>query len=367
MQWLGGICRALRAGGSGAIESVHAFVNLVRSCFGCSSALGEGKGLTSHLPFVPFTPGRATSRRGCYHLAMAQMSDDLASILANAGGVFLIPYLTARGITSAALLARVAATEDALVASLATPFITDWQASDGTNFQANASDALLVQAALTVAWEDARVARARAFAPVTTEPAPAASPQQVAERLGRVPTNLLPGQWSALVDAYNTRFAPAIRAFPEERLMGAESFARMLYELKTSRCFTPLELGEIIGKRAFSADGAPNRIALAQAESSTGMRIAMDGTFTQVTPQHTPTSAMQILDALEAIRAGRKSFARTARRALRCRWRTSSSQGCAELLAITASRRSSTCGWRGHGASLSRCAKASRSTRSSPP
>ena len=32
------------------------------------------------------------------------------------------------------------------------------------------------------------------------------------------------------------------------------------------------------------------------------MRIAMDGTFAQVTPQHTPTSAMQILDALEAIR-----------------------------------------------------------------
>ena len=85
--------------------------------------------------------------------------------------------------------------------------------------------------------------------------------------------------------------------------MGAErTIARMVYELKTSRCFTPLKLGEIIGKRAFSADGAPNRIALAQANTSTGMRIAMDGTFTQVTPQHTPTSAMQILGALEAIR-----------------------------------------------------------------
>ena len=189
-----------------------------------------------------------------------------------------------------ALLARVAATEDALVAGLATPFTTGWQASDGTNFKANASDALLVQAALTVAWEDARVARARALAPVTTEPASAASSQQLAERPDRVPTNLLPGQWSAPVDAYNTRFAPAIRAFPEERLMGAESvIARMLYELKTSRHFTPLKLGEIIGKRAFSADGAPNRIALANADSSTGMRIAMDGTFTQVTPQHTPT------------------------------------------------------------------------------
>ena len=221
---------------------------------------------------------------------MAQMSDDLTSIPTNAGGVFLIPYLAARGITSVALLARVAATEDALVAGLATPFITGWQAFDGANFQANASDALPVQAAPTVAWEDARVARARALAPITTEPAPAASPQQVAERPDRVPTNLLPGQWSVLVDAYNAKFAPSIRAFPEERLMGAESvIARMLYELKTSRHFTPLKLGEIIGKRAFSADGAPNRIALANADSSTGMRIAMDGTFTQVTPQHTPT------------------------------------------------------------------------------
>ena len=76
----------------------------------------------------------------------------------------------------------------------------------------------------------------------------------------------------------------------------------MLYELKTSRYFTPLKLGEIIGKRAFSADGAPKRIALAQADSSIGMRIAIDGTFTQATPQHTPTSAMQVLGALEAIR-----------------------------------------------------------------
>ena len=60
--------------------------------------------------------------------------------------------------------------------------------------------------------------------------------------------------------------------------MGAESvIARMLYELKTSWYFTPLKLGEIIGKRAFSADGAPNRIALVQADSSTGMRAAIDG------------------------------------------------------------------------------------------
>ena len=141
-----------------------------------------------------------------------------------------------------ALLARVAATEDALVAGLATPFTTGWQASDGTNFQANACDALLAQAALTVAWEDARVARARALAPVTTEPAPAASAQQVAERLDRVPSNLLPGH-GPRSSTRTTTFAPSIRAFPEERLMGAESvIARVLYELKTSRYFTPPKL-----------------------------------------------------------------------------------------------------------------------------
>ena len=235
---------------------------------------------------------------------MTQMSDDLISILTNAGGAALILYLTARGITSVALLARVARTQEALEANLATPFIAGWKASDGTDFKGSTNDALLAPAAFTVAWEDARVARARALAPVTTEPAPVASPQQGAERLDRIPTALLPGQWSALVDAYNQRFAPSIRAFPEERLMGAESvIARMLHELMTSRYFTALKLGEIIGlKRAFSADGAPKRIALAQADSSTGMRIAIDGTFTQVTPQHTLFSALQILDALEAIK-----------------------------------------------------------------
>ena len=85
--------------------------------------------------------------------------------------------------------------------------------------------------------------------------------------------------------------------------MGAESIiARLIHELRVSRFFTALKLGEIIGKRAFSADGAPNRIALAQADSSASMRIGPDGPFTQVTPQHTPTSALQVLDALEAIR-----------------------------------------------------------------
>ena len=233
---------------------------------------------------------------------MALMSDDLVSILTNAGGSSMIPYLTARGITSVALLARVAHTQEALEANLANPFVSGWQAADGTEFKANTNDALLVPAALTVAWEDARVARARALAPVAAEPAASSQPS-AAERVDRAPTTLVPGQWSALVDAYNQKFAPSIRAFPEERLMGAESIiARMIYELKVSRFFTALKLGEIISKRAFSADGAPNRIALAQADSSSGMRIAMDGTFTQVTPQHTPTSALQVLDALEAIR-----------------------------------------------------------------
>ena len=157
-------------------------------------------------------PGRAISRRSCHHLAMPQMSDDFTSILTNAGGVFLVPYLTARGITTVALLARAAATEDALVAGLVTPFISGWQASDGTTLQANAYDALLAQAAFTVAWEDARVARALALAPVASAQAPAASPQHAAERPERVPTNLLPVQWSAPVDAYNSRYAPAIRA-----------------------------------------------------------------------------------------------------------------------------------------------------------
>ena len=104
------------------------------------------------------------------------MSDDFTSILTNAWGVFLVPYVAAHGITTVALFARAAATEDALVAGLVTPFVSGWQASDGTALQANASDALLAQAALTVALEDARDARALALATVASAPAPAASP-----------------------------------------------------------------------------------------------------------------------------------------------------------------------------------------------
>ena len=233
---------------------------------------------------------------------MPQMSDDLTSILTNAGGVFPVPYLTARGIATVALLARAAASEDALVAGLAAPFISGWQAADGTT-QANASDALLVQAALTVAREDARVARALALAPVASAPAPAASPQQAAERPERVPTNSLPGQWSALVDAYNSRYAPAIRAFPEEMLMHGRGGHHCPHGVRTQRRATsPRSSWGRSSANAHSARMArPTASRCTQADSSTGVRIAMDGTFTQVTPQRAPTSAMQILGTLEAI------------------------------------------------------------------
>ena len=97
------------------------------------------------------------------------------------------------------------------------------------------------------------------------------------------------------------------------------------------------------------------------------MRIAMDGTFTQVTPQHTPTSAMQILDALEAIRwayilcaYGEENSALSLEDFFKSRVRRATGDyGLQEV--------KYTCGWQCHGASLSRCAKASRSTRPSPP
>ena len=56
---------------------------------------------------------------------MAQMSEDFVSILTNAGGATLIPYPTARGITSVALLARVVHTQEALEDNLAAPFIAE--------------------------------------------------------------------------------------------------------------------------------------------------------------------------------------------------------------------------------------------------
>ena len=76
---------ALRVGRE-RVELVHTFINLIRSRFGCRGS-PEGS-LTSHLYWKSPPPlGRAISRRSRYHLAMPPMSDDLTSILANAGGV----------------------------------------------------------------------------------------------------------------------------------------------------------------------------------------------------------------------------------------------------------------------------------------
>eukprot|EP00972_Heterocapsa_arctica_P046275 6826681-Heterocapsa_arctica.AAC.1 len=94
-------------------------------------------------------------------------------------------------------------------------------------------DHIATTASFTVAWENARLARATALqpppvAPAEPRPAPAAA------------------EWRRLVDGYNNKYVANICCFPERMLLGAGSvLARMLHEYNISHNFTPVKLGEI--------------------------------------------------------------------------------------------------------------------------
>jgi hypothetical protein len=119
----------------------------------------------------------------------------------------------------------------------------------------------------------------------------------------KVPTQLPPGVWTAQVQRYNNIPAGGHdRSFPCNMLVGAEKvLARVHHEHVTSKNYTPLALGEIISQRAYTADGDINKMA--NTSNSKKAWTMEDGTFTEAEPRPwDPQGAMQVIDALEAIR-----------------------------------------------------------------
>ena len=85
------------------------------------------------------------------------MSDKFVDLVKAAGGEDFIPYLTAMGITTIPILARIAQDEQTLVKDVVTPFI-DGTKIGGHDFKSSKLP-VVTKSIFTVMWEDAVAAR----------------------------------------------------------------------------------------------------------------------------------------------------------------------------------------------------------------
>ncbi|OLP77780.1 hypothetical protein AK812_SmicGene42115 [Symbiodinium microadriaticum] len=118
----------------------------------------------------------------------------------------------------------------------------------------------------------------------------------------KAPRTLPPKVWTEAVTRYNeVTVAGCKREFPVKRLLGAESImARFHWEHTVSRCYTPLELGELISKRSFTSTNEVNFLATRKRPT----KLQFDGESLQTEEESTwePRSLWAVVDSLDAIR-----------------------------------------------------------------
>ena len=209
-------------------------------------------------------------------------------------------YLAARGITTAAVLARCATSEEQRKQRIVNPFVAGWIKGEKTH-KSQLED-FIVEASFIVAWERATKTNKEFFQTAQSQqhaqPADAATTCNGGQP-NKIPTELRTGEWAKRVDAFQNAFQPA-RAFPQQLLVGAEKvLARMIHESEESKNYTPVTLGEILEARAFTALGDPNPLATKKKKNKLEWR---DDHFGYSQDDFVPLSIWSLNDALEAIK-----------------------------------------------------------------
>ncbi|CAE7417574.1 DNMT3A, partial [Symbiodinium microadriaticum] len=232
--------------------------------------------------------------------------DSMDALASQAGaGSSVRAYLEARGITSVGTLAMVARDEDGYEEAIIRPLMAGFTTPAG-RLELSAEEQPIARAVLLYMFNLAR--EARQAAAIATTPA-AASPSSVTASAvskqassEKAPRTLPPKVWTEAVNRYNeVTVAGCKREFPIKRLIGAESImARFHWEHTVSRCYTPLELGELISKRSFTSTNEVNHLATKKRPT----KIQFDGESLQTEEEATwePRSLWAVVDGLDAIR-----------------------------------------------------------------
>ena len=121
----------------------------------------------------------------------------------------------------------------------------------------------------------------------------------------RVPRTLPAGVWTEQIQKYEAvKIHGRSRTFNQQRLLGAEaSLAKMWHQLKVTRDFSPLPLGEIMSRRSFDATGMVNALSKRKLNKELIVDVGRDRLVAEDADDSLePRSMLAVIDALEALR-----------------------------------------------------------------
>ena len=225
-----------------------------------------------------------------------------------AAGRDLRRYLGLRGIKTIGTLALLAADEDQFQKNLIDPLMASFgTGSDRVHLPEEEKP--IARAVLLHTWSLAKSSWARYMAPlVPAVVAPSSGGTSAAAASGtserKVPRALPPGKWSELVAAYNNvTLNGKPRSFPVKELLGAETvITRLWYERHISKMYTPLQLGELLQQRSFTASGEINPLSKSPKKSGI-LTVDEERNLVEADdPTWVPRSVLSVLDGLQAAR-----------------------------------------------------------------
>ena len=223
-----------------------------------------------------------------------------------AAGAELRRYLELRGIRTIGTLALVASDEETLQRTIVDPILSGY--TSGTDrLTVSDPEKPIVRAVLLHAWSLARTSWHRTMTAAAT-PLPVTTPlathgsAATSTSETKVPRTLPPGKWSELIDTYNrVTLHGRNRQFPVRELLGAEGVvARLWHERHISKQYTPLQLGEVLQHRSFSASGDINPLARNPRKMSVLSLDEDKQLIESDDPTWTPRSLIGVLDGLQA-------------------------------------------------------------------
>ena len=232
--------------------------------------------------------------------------DDLAQQAA--AGDDIQRYLRQRGIRTVAALALVATDEEALNRHIIDPLFSGWT-HQGSTITISRGEQPIAKAILLHMWNLAKVTWNKHLAhhqnmatPTPTATPPSSTCTTTTDQ--KAPKSLPPGVWSGLLRAYNTvQLGGEDREFPVVQVLGAEAtIARMYWEKNTSALYPPVQLGEIVQRRSFTAGGDINPLARSPKKGTT-LELTDDNTIiTSDEVTWSPRSLLAIMDGFDSIR-----------------------------------------------------------------
>ena len=211
-------------------------------------------------------------------------------------------FLSVKMIRHISTLANLANDEESYVEALVKP-LSEGTEIGGRTFKAESSPAV-TRATILALVEDAKRVRknttisATLSLPPSASPAATPTPATITSDTDKAPKTLPKNVWQNKIKRWEESYTP-MRVFPARVLLGAESvLARMIWEHE-NKCYTLLQLGEIMQFRSFTAMDEINKLATRDFDKALEIR-ADNSIGTKKQKVFEPNSILTICDSLDA-------------------------------------------------------------------